>query len=233
MYTSRALNASHPRGKFPAGTTRPRQNHHRQHYLHLLVLLLWPGYRYAPRHTMALPLPPGLTPNEVGFLCEMELVTVIPRQRLEGLELLGVSENLPRPRHKRRSITNAYNSLPSLSRARQNASTPHFQPNSPSGSPSSSNAKNAQTSPLHPGSPPPLSNPSSISKPTPFSPAPSLPAPTSHHHPPQNPPTRTTNPPIFSTSTPPTPGKQEVLLFSPTAIPNERNQTLYPIIGTS
>ncbi|KAI5359750.1 Putative DNA replication complex GINS protein Psf2 [Septoria linicola] len=38
---------------------------------------------------MALPLPPGLTPNEVGFLCEMELVTVIPRQRLEGLELLG------------------------------------------------------------------------------------------------------------------------------------------------
>lgn len=40
---------------------------------------------------MALPLPPGLTPPEIGFLCEMELVTVIPRQRLEGLELLGVS----------------------------------------------------------------------------------------------------------------------------------------------
>ncbi|KAM0711696.1 hypothetical protein Q7P35_001063 [Cladosporium inversicolor] len=38
---------------------------------------------------MALPLPPGLTPNEVGFLCEMEQVTVIPRQRLEALELLG------------------------------------------------------------------------------------------------------------------------------------------------
>ena len=36
-------------------------------------------------------LPPGLTPSEVGFLCEMELVTVIPRQRLDGLELLGVS----------------------------------------------------------------------------------------------------------------------------------------------
>ena len=34
---------------------------------------------------------PGLTPSEVGFLCEMEEVTVIPRQRLEGLELLGVS----------------------------------------------------------------------------------------------------------------------------------------------
>ena len=40
---------------------------------------------------MALPLPPGLTPLEVAFLCEMELVTVIPRQRLEGLDLLGVS----------------------------------------------------------------------------------------------------------------------------------------------
>ncbi|EON62711.1 hypothetical protein W97_01935 [Coniosporium apollinis CBS 100218] len=38
---------------------------------------------------MALPLPPGLTPPEVAFLCEMELVTVIPRQRLESLELLG------------------------------------------------------------------------------------------------------------------------------------------------
>ncbi|KAF2185615.1 DNA replication complex GINS protein PSF2 [Zopfia rhizophila CBS 207.26] len=38
---------------------------------------------------MALPLPPGLTPPEIAFLCEMELVTVISRQRLEGLELLG------------------------------------------------------------------------------------------------------------------------------------------------
>ncbi|CAA9964369.1 hypothetical protein PTNB73_09543 [Pyrenophora teres f. teres] len=38
---------------------------------------------------MALPLPPGLTPPEIAFLCEMELVTVIPRQKLEGLELLG------------------------------------------------------------------------------------------------------------------------------------------------
>lgn len=42
-------------------------------------------------HTMALPFLPGLTPNEVGFLCEMEMVTVIPRQRLDALELLGVS----------------------------------------------------------------------------------------------------------------------------------------------
>ena len=40
---------------------------------------------------MALALPPGLTPNEVGFLCEMERVTVIPRQQLDSLELLGVS----------------------------------------------------------------------------------------------------------------------------------------------
>lgn len=40
---------------------------------------------------MALPLDPSLTPSEVGFLCEMQLVTVIPRQRLDGLELLGVS----------------------------------------------------------------------------------------------------------------------------------------------
>lgn len=39
---------------------------------------------------MALPLPPGLTPSEIAFMCEMELVTIIPRQKLEGLELLGV-----------------------------------------------------------------------------------------------------------------------------------------------
>ncbi|KAK3070726.1 DNA replication protein psf2 [Teratosphaeriaceae sp. CCFEE 6253] len=38
---------------------------------------------------MALPLPPGLTPSEVGFLCEMEHVTVVPRQRLDSLALLG------------------------------------------------------------------------------------------------------------------------------------------------
>ncbi|CAI6338576.1 unnamed protein product [Periconia digitata] len=38
---------------------------------------------------MALPLPPGLTPPEIAFICEMELVTIIPRQKLEGLKLLG------------------------------------------------------------------------------------------------------------------------------------------------
>jgi GINS complex subunit 2 len=40
---------------------------------------------------MALPLPSGVTPPEIAFLCEMELVTVIPRQRLESLDLLSVS----------------------------------------------------------------------------------------------------------------------------------------------
>ena len=40
---------------------------------------------------MALPLPPGLVPSEVAFLCEMELVTVVPRQRLDSIDLLTVS----------------------------------------------------------------------------------------------------------------------------------------------
>lgn len=40
---------------------------------------------------MALPLPPGLTPPEVAFLCEMENVTIVPRQKLDSIELLGVS----------------------------------------------------------------------------------------------------------------------------------------------
>lgn len=52
---------------------------------------------------MALPLPPGLTPMEVAFLCEMEMVTVVPRQRLESLDLLGVSypaiRHLPLQQH--------------------------------------------------------------------------------------------------------------------------------------
>lgn len=45
---------------------------------------------------MALPLPSGLVPNEVAFLCEMELVTVMPRQRLDSIELLGVRELVSR-----------------------------------------------------------------------------------------------------------------------------------------
>ena len=39
---------------------------------------------------MAFSLGPGLTPPEIAFLCEMEMVTIVPRQRLERLELLGV-----------------------------------------------------------------------------------------------------------------------------------------------
>lgn len=46
---------------------------------------------------MALPLPPGLTPPEIAFLCEMELITIIPRQKLESLELLGVRMPLQHP----------------------------------------------------------------------------------------------------------------------------------------
>ncbi|BDD56082.1 DNA replication protein psf2 [Monascus purpureus] len=38
---------------------------------------------------MAFPLPRGITPSEIAFLAEMEMVTIMPRQRLEGLELLG------------------------------------------------------------------------------------------------------------------------------------------------
>lgn len=43
---------------------------------------------------MAFPLPRGVTASEIAFLAEMETVTVVPRQRLEGLELLGVCECL-------------------------------------------------------------------------------------------------------------------------------------------
>ncbi|KIN08176.1 hypothetical protein OIDMADRAFT_23000 [Oidiodendron maius Zn] len=49
---------------------------------------------------MALPLPPGLTPTEVAFLCEMEMVTVIPRQKLESLNLLGGPTQPLRPPHR-------------------------------------------------------------------------------------------------------------------------------------
>ncbi|OJJ01116.1 hypothetical protein ASPVEDRAFT_27805 [Aspergillus versicolor CBS 583.65] len=38
---------------------------------------------------MAFPLPRGITPPEISFLAEMEMVTIVPRQRLEGLKLLG------------------------------------------------------------------------------------------------------------------------------------------------
>ncbi|KAJ9650272.1 DNA replication protein psf2 [Neophaeococcomyces mojaviensis] len=42
---------------------------------------------------MAFPHRPGLLPAEVAFLCEMELVTIIPRQRLDRLDLLGGPTN--------------------------------------------------------------------------------------------------------------------------------------------
>jgi GINS complex subunit 2 len=42
---------------------------------------------------MALPLPRGLVPSEVAFLCEMELITVVARQRLESIQLLSVGRD--------------------------------------------------------------------------------------------------------------------------------------------
>ncbi|KAL1837004.1 hypothetical protein VTJ49DRAFT_4407 [Mycothermus thermophilus] len=49
---------------------------------------------------MALPLPPGLTHAEVAFLAEMELVTVVPRQRLDSIDLLGGKTPVLRPPHR-------------------------------------------------------------------------------------------------------------------------------------
>ncbi|ORY64914.1 uncharacterized protein BCR38DRAFT_367714 [Pseudomassariella vexata] len=49
---------------------------------------------------MALPLPPGLVPTEVAFLCEMEMVTIIPRQRLESISLLSGQIPTLRPPHR-------------------------------------------------------------------------------------------------------------------------------------
>ncbi|KKY30069.1 putative dna replication complex gins protein psf2 [Diaporthe ampelina] len=70
---------------------------------------------------MAHPLPPGLTPAEVSFLCEMEMVTVVPRGRLDGIQLLSVRPALctPHPRHGIASpqlilIVSAQGTTPSL-----------------------------------------------------------------------------------------------------------------------
>ncbi|KAL7627752.1 DNA replication protein psf2 [Parahypoxylon ruwenzoriense] len=49
---------------------------------------------------MALPLPPGLVPTEVAFLCEMEMVTIVPRQRLESIPLLSGNTPTLRPPHR-------------------------------------------------------------------------------------------------------------------------------------
>ncbi|KAI0022301.1 hypothetical protein F4780DRAFT_777685 [Xylariomycetidae sp. FL0641] len=49
---------------------------------------------------MALPLPPGLVPTEVAFLCEMEMITIVPRQRLEPIPLLSGRTPALRPPHR-------------------------------------------------------------------------------------------------------------------------------------
>ncbi|KAI1379495.1 GINS complex, PSF2 component [Hypoxylon crocopeplum] len=49
---------------------------------------------------MALPLQPGLVPTEVAFLCEMEMVTIVPRQRLESISLLSGKTPALRPPHR-------------------------------------------------------------------------------------------------------------------------------------
>ncbi|KAK3323812.1 GINS complex protein-domain-containing protein [Cercophora scortea] len=49
---------------------------------------------------MALPLPPGLNHAEVAFLAEMEMVTVVPRQRLESIDLLSGKTPPLRPPHR-------------------------------------------------------------------------------------------------------------------------------------
>ncbi|EFX05379.1 class 1 alpha-mannosidase [Grosmannia clavigera kw1407] len=64
---------------------------------HLLTLFLHHAVILA---AMALPLPPGITPAEVSFLCEMELVTVVPRQRLDPIHLLGGDTPPLRPPHR-------------------------------------------------------------------------------------------------------------------------------------
>lgn len=65
---------------------------------------------------MALFLPPGLTPPEISFLCEMELVTVIPRQRMESLQLLSVrSLPSPSPSHSPSLVRSSFPSLNSPS----------------------------------------------------------------------------------------------------------------------
>ncbi|KAF2864230.1 GINS complex, PSF2 component [Piedraia hortae CBS 480.64] len=48
---------------------------------------------------MAFPLPQGLVPSEVAFLCEMEMVTVIPLQKLDRLQLLGGTTPELKPDH--------------------------------------------------------------------------------------------------------------------------------------
>jgi hypothetical protein len=115
--------------------------------------------------TMALPLPPGLAPTEVAFLCEMEMVTVIPRQRLETLNLLSVTLPL-QPRDPQISPPFFPPTLADnrKSRAQRHPSDHHTVRLSPSGLPSSSNANAEPIFSLLPGFSPPPSNGSSSTK---------------------------------------------------------------------
>lgn len=99
---------------------------------------------------MAFPLARGITPPEIAFLAEMEQVTVVPRQRLEGLELLSVSERY-------RAISPHTQLTNSMSRDLSTLSCLLVAQLSPSGLPFSSNANVAQTSSLPPGYTPNLS----------------------------------------------------------------------------
>jgi hypothetical protein len=96
---------------------------------------------------MALPLKPGLTPAEVAFLCEMEMVTVIPRQRLDSLELLGVTSS---------PVQTSATSIDSQDRALPKPLCLRSPRRFLYGSPCYSNANVARTSCLHPGSTPKL-----------------------------------------------------------------------------
>ncbi|KOS22941.1 DNA replication complex GINS protein PSF2 [Escovopsis weberi] len=49
---------------------------------------------------MASSLPLGIGPSEVAFLCEMELVTIVPRQRLDSIKLLGGETPILRPPYR-------------------------------------------------------------------------------------------------------------------------------------
>jgi len=68
---------------------------------------------------MALPLPPGLTPAEIAFVAEMELVTVVARQRLDSLSLFSVRTPCFRPDYSCccHSAASPFRTLPSPSYA--------------------------------------------------------------------------------------------------------------------
>lgn len=89
---------------------------------------------------MAFPLPRGVTASEIAFLAEMETVTIVPRQRLEGLELLGVCGP---------DFPNSTQLTPS--RAPLNLLLLRDAPPFPFGSPSSLNASAVPTSYRHHG----------------------------------------------------------------------------------